>query len=244
VSGVDGLVSLQGRVALVTGASGGIGSAVCRLFRDAGARVLASDLPGAASLAGVESMPCDLGDAAAVDALTVKIAKDVGRLDAFVHCAGIVRDAVIWKMDPADWSRVMAVNLDSAFLLLRGLAPLLRQSEHGRVILVASINGERGKLGQANYAASKAGLIALAKTAARELGRSGVCVNALAPGLVSTPMTKDLPADVLEAARRESVLGRIAVPENVARVALFLASDLARHVTGQVLRVDGGQLIA
>ena len=244
MSAAGDLISLQGRVALVTGASGGIGSAVCRLFRDAGARVLGTDLPRSETPGGVEAMPCDLGDAAAVDALTAKIAKDVGRLDALVHCAGIVRDAVIWKMDPADWSKVMAVNLDSAFLLLRGLAPLLRKSEHGRVILVASINGERGKLGQANYAASKAGLIALARTAARELGRSGVCVNALAPGLVNTAMTKSLPADVLETARRESVLGRIAEPEDVARVALFLASDLARHVTGQVLRVDGGQLIA
>ena len=241
---VAGLLSLEGRVALVTGAAGGIGSSVCEHLRDAGARVIGCDLEGLVTPAGIERRSCDLADEADIERLVREVAADARALDIFVHCAGITRDAVIWKMAPADWRRVMAVNLDSAFLLLRALAPLLRRSSHGRVILVASINGERGKLGQANYAASKAGLIALAKTAARELGASGVRVNAIAPGLVATAMTKGLPDDVVEAARRETVLGGIAEPEDVARVALFLASDLARHVTGQVLRVDGGQLIA
>jgi len=238
------LISLEDRIALVTGAAGGIGSAIASLFRAAGARVLGTDLPDLSLPAGMEGFPCDLADASDVRRLTEHVGSSIGTLDILVHCAGITRDAVLWKMDPADWSRVLSVDLDSAFLLLHGLAPLLRQSSHGRVILITSINGERGKRGQANYAASKAGLIGLAKTAARELGAFGVCVNAIAPGLVATAMTRDLPEEVLETARRETVLGRVAEPEDVANAALFLASDLARHVTGQVLRVDGGQLIA
>jgi NAD(P)-dependent dehydrogenase (short-subunit alcohol dehydrogenase family) len=139
---------------------------------------------------------------------------------------------------------VLAVNLDSAFHLLSGLAPLLRKSGRASVVLVSSINGERGKFGQANYSASKAGLIALAKTAARELGRFGVRVNAIAPGLVETPMTAQLEEAVRERAIEESALGRIGKPEDVARAALFLCSALGGHVTGQVLRVDGGQCTA
>jgi acetoacetyl-CoA reductase/3-oxoacyl-[acyl-carrier protein] reductase len=238
------LLSLKGRTALVSGAAGGIGAAVATRLAEAGAFVLGSDLPGRAVPKGVESLPCDAANAAEVDRLVAQIDERASGLHVFVHCAGIVRDAVIWKMEPRDWSRVLAVNLDSAFFLLRGLAPILRRTGDGRVVLVASINGERGKRGQSNYAASKAGLIALGRTAARELGAFGVRVNVVSPGFVATSMTAGLPEDVVETARGESVLGRIAEPDDVARAVLFLASDLSRHVTGQVLRVDGGQLIA
>jgi acetoacetyl-CoA reductase/3-oxoacyl-[acyl-carrier protein] reductase len=137
----------------------------------------------------------------------------------------------------------MRVNLDAAFHLLRGAVPLLRAAKDAGVIFVTSINGERGKLGQANYSASKAGLIGLGRTAARELGAFGIRVNMIAPGMIATDLTSQLPEDVRQRAREESVLGRLGEPDDVARVALFLASPLARHVTGQVLRVDGGQLI-
>jgi len=160
-----------------------------------------------------------------------------------VHCAGGTRDALLSKMTDEEWRTVLSTNLDSAFFLLRSAAPALRRAGGGAVVLVSSINAERGKAGQANYAASKAGLHALARTAARELGRYGIRVNAVAPGWIDTPMTAGLSTELRERALGETVLGRLGRPEDVAGVVLFLCSGLARHVTGQVLRVDGGQLI-
>jgi NAD(P)-dependent dehydrogenase (short-subunit alcohol dehydrogenase family) len=176
--------------------------------------------------------------------MTSDVARRFGRLDMLVHCAGITRDAVVWKMAPDDWDQVMRVNLDAAFHLLRGATELLRAASGASVVFVASINGERGKFGQANYAASKAGLIGLGRTAARELGAFGIRVNMIAPGMIATELAARLPEDARERAREESVLGRLGEPEDVAYAALFLASALSRHITGQVLRVDGGQLIA
>ena len=164
--------------------------------------------------------------------------------DVLVHAAGITRDHVLWKLADEEWTEVLRTNLDSAFWLLRAAVPAMRARERGAVVFLSSINGERGKVGQANYAASKAGLIGLARTAARELGPSNIRVNVVAPGLVRTAMSAHLPAEALERALGEAVLGRLAEPDDVARAVLFLCSDLARHVTGQVLRVDGGQLIA
>lgn len=237
-------ISLRGKVALVTGASGGIGAACAKLFLEAGARVLSCDLPKREIPPGTERHSCDLADPEAIASMAAHLRKEVGELHLLVHAAGITRDAVLWKMEREAWDGVMAVNLDSGFHLLRTLAPLIRECGGGSVVLVASINGERGKLGQANYAASKAGLIALGKTAAIELGRSGVRVNCIAPGWIDTPMTAALPEEYKQRAIAESALGRTGVPEDVANAALFLCSDLARHITGQVLRVDGGQLTA
>jgi acetoacetyl-CoA reductase/3-oxoacyl-[acyl-carrier protein] reductase len=237
-------ISLEGRAALVTGGSGGIGSAIVRSLLGAGARVASLDLPGREAPAGALALPCDLGDPASLRAAVAEAGDRFdGRIHAIVHCAGITRDAVLWKMADEDWDLVLRVNLGSAFLLLKESVPLLRRAGSGSVVLVSSINGERGKLGQANYAASKAGLHALARTAARELGRFQVRVNAVAPGFILTPMTEPLPEEVKRKAVDETVLGRAGAPEDVAGAVLFLCSDLARHVTGQVLRVDGGQLI-
>lgn len=236
------LLSLAGRRVLVAGGSGGIGSAICRLFLCAGAEVVSVDRPGVDAPAGTVGLECDLSDAAAVREMFARLEWE--HLDVLVHSAGVTRDGVLWKLSEDDWRQVLATNLDSAFWLLHGAAPLLRKNGGGSVVLVASINGQRGKLGQANYSASKAGLIALARTAARELGRFDVRVNALAPGLVETPMTASLDYEVVRQALAESALGRAARPEDVANAALFLASNMARHVTGQVLRVDGGQLMA
>ena len=241
---VPSLLSLGGKVALVTGGGGGIGSAIAALFAQAGARVVSVDLAGHPGPEGVESRDCDLSRAADVRAVVDGVARDHGRLDLVVHSAGITRDGVLWKMEEAAWSQVMAVNLDAAFHLVKASVPHLRAAGGGAVVLVSSINGQRGKFGQANYAASKAGLIALGKTAAIELGRFGVRVNSIAPGLIETAMTANLPPEARKRAVDETLLGRTGTPDDVARVALFLCSDLSRHVTGQVLRVDGGQLTA
>lgn len=242
--GLAELLTLRGKVALVTGSGGGIGSAVARLLLQAGAEVAGLDLPGFPGPEGVRFFPCDLADRAAIEARFAEFQRQFSRLDILVHCAGITRDAVLWKMEDGDWSDVMRVNLDAAFHLMKRSVPLLREAEDGAVVLVSSINGERGKFGQANYTASKAGLIGLGRTAARELGRFGIRVNLIAPGMILTGMTGKLPEEVRARAAEESVLGRLGTPEDVARACLFLVSPLARHVTGQVLRVDGGQLIA
>jgi len=241
---LQSLMALDGRVALVAGGSGGIGAATARALAAAGARVVVADLAGRPCPPGAEFLPCDLRVPAEIRGTVDRVRADHGRLDILVHAAGIARDAVLWKMEDADWSEVMEVNLDSAFHLLRASAPLLRATGGGSIVLIASINGERGKFGQANYAASKAGVIALARTAAAELGHFAVRVNAVAPGWIDTPMTAALPAEARARAESESLLGRIGTPDDVARVVLFLATPLSRHITGQVIRVDGGQLTA
>lgn len=231
-------LSLDGRVILVTGAAGGIGAAVAARLEGAGANVLGTDIT-----AEGHTFACDLTDRAEVERLVAHVDRTAGCLDGIVHCAGITRDGVLWKMSEDDWHDVLRANLDSAFYLLRETVPLLRV-RGGSVVLVSSINGQRGKFGQSNYSASKAGLIGLARTAARELGAFGVRVNVIAPGLIQTAMTDALPEEARRRALEETVLGRLGEPDDVARVAYFLCSDLARHVTGQVLRVDGGQLIS
>ncbi len=238
------LLSLAGRVALVAGGSGGIGREVVRLLAAAGARVASLDLPGMPAADGTLRIDCDLRIAAEIAAAVDAVVDRFGRLDVVVHAAGVTRDGVLWKLTPEDWREVLAVNLDSAFHLLRSAVPKLRVAGAGSIVLISSINGERGKFGQSNYAASKAGLIGLARSAARELGAFGIRVNVVAPGLIRTLMTANLAPELIERAVAETALGRIGAPEDVAGAVLYLATDLARHVTGQVLRVDGGQLTA
>ena len=238
------LLDLTGWNALVSGGAGGIGRAIVEVLLAQGARVTVVDRLGVQAPARARFVACDLGDAGELDLLRAQIASSGEEFDLFVHCAGITADNVLWKIPPKDWDRVLRVNLDSAFHLLQIVVPHMRKLSRGRVVLISSINGERGKFGQANYAASKAGLIGLAKSAARELGRFNVRVNVVAPGMVRTAMTATLEPEHLQRAQDESALGRIAEPADVANAVLFLLSDLARHVTGQVLRVDGGQLMA
>lgn len=236
-------LALDDKVAVVTGGGGGIGSAVVRALVGAGAQTASVDLPGAGCVEGARAMDCDLTDPPAVARLFETLRHSFDRLDILVHCAGITRDSVLWKMDDQDWRDVLRVNLDSAFLVLKQAVPLMRGAGDGAVVLVSSINGERGKFGQANYAASKAGLIGFGRTAARELGRFGIRVNIIAPGLIATAMTESLPEEFRRQAVAETALGRAGRPEDVAGAALFLVSGMSRHVTGQVLRVDGGQLM-
>lgn len=235
-------LDLDGAVALVTGAAGGIGSAIAEALSAAGATVVGADHAEGAESEGC--VRCDVTEREQVDALVERVASEQGGLDLLIHAAGITQDRVLWKLTDDEWSSVMRVNLDAAFLLLRAAARYLRRSSRGAAVLISSINGERGKFGQANYAASKAGLIGLARSAARDLGRDGARVNVVAPGFISTSMTETLPAEIKQQAIAETVLGRPGSPDDVAGAVVFLCSDLARHVTGQVLRVDGGQLMA
>ncbi len=247
-------LALTGRVALVTGAAGGIGAAVCRALAAEGCDVALVDRAPCAALddlaetlgrAGRRALALsgDVADFADAAAVVEEAVRGLGGLDVLVCAAGITRDAMSWKMQEAQWDEVIAVNLKGCFNYVHAAAPVLRARGWGRIVTITSINGLRGKVGQANYAASKAGVIGLTRTVARELGRSGVTVNAVAPGMVATAMTRALPAEVVAAARAESVLDRIAEPDDVAGVVAFLCSERARHITGSVIRVDGGQYI-
>jgi 3-oxoacyl-[acyl-carrier protein] reductase len=241
--GMADLFSLDGKAALVTGGGGGIGSAVVRLLLQAGCDVTSLDRPGVAAPEGAASLECDLASRESIATQLEAFRRGRPRLDILVHCAGITRDAVLWKLPEADWDAVLRINLDSAFLVLKRAVPWMREAGGGSVVLISSINGERGRFGQTNYAASKAGLIGLGRSAARELGRFGIRVNLIAPGMIHTPMTDALSQEHRDRAAAEAVLGRMGTPEDVAGAVLFLVSPLARHITGQILRVDGGQLM-
>jgi 3-oxoacyl-[acyl-carrier protein] reductase len=170
-----------------------------------------------------------------------QVRQGLGQLDILINNAGMNWDAVVWKMTEEQWDRVISVDLKGTFNYLRAVAPVFKEQGSGKIVNVTSINGLRGKFGQSNYSAAKGGVIALTKTAARELGRYNVNVNAVAPGLIETPMVQQAPEQVREMALAEIVLGRLGKPEEVAHVVTFLCSEAARHITGQVIQVDGGQ---
>lgn len=235
-------LQLNGRVAVVTGGARGIGLAIARALNDHGARVHVFDLaPGRSD----EPVPytfhqVDIADSASVANAVAMLPPDVSLL---VNNAGITRDRSAVNMSDDEWDSVLSVNLTGTFHVVRALAPAMRNAGYGRIVNITSINGIRGKFGQANYCASKAGLIGLTKTLARELGPRGVTVNAVAPGMVMTDMALALPAEFVDKAKAESVLPELATPVDVANVVLFLLSDAARMITGEVIRVDAGQYI-
>lgn len=235
---------LAGKLALVTGGSGALGSAIVAMLQAAGAAVVSADRPGAVAPGGAISLPVDLAKQEQIETLIAEVERQHDRIDILIHCAGITRDSVLWKMLPGQWSEVHSVNLDSAFHLLRLCVPIMRRTGGGTVVLVSSINGQRGKFGQSNYVSSKAGLIGLAKTAALELGGFNIRVNCVAPGWIDTPLTAAAPGEFRERALAETPLHRLGQPDDVANAVLFLCSEMSRHITGQVLRVDGGQLMA
>ncbi len=240
---------LTGRVALVTGGASGIGLACARRLKAGGARVaiVDADVRRLATLKrafGTSNLyAVDVADAAAARATVEDLLRRRGRLDLLVLAAGICRDGVLWKMSDEAWDRVIAVDLSGAGHYLRAAAPELRRRRGGRVVLISSINGRRGKFGQANYAAAKAGLLGLARSAARELAAAGVTVNVVEPGFTATPMTAGLPEEVRKRALAETLLGRAAQPEEIAEAVAFFVSPAAAHITGQALAVDGGQAL-
>ncbi len=166
-----------------------------------------------------------------------------GRVDILVCNAGINRDRVIWKMSENEWDQVIAVNLKGYFIYNKLAAGHFKDNRYGKIVNITSINGIRGKFAQTNYAASKGGEIALTKSLAKEMGKFNVNVNAIAPGMVMTDMARSIPAEFLNKALDETVLGRIADPEDVANVVSFMCSDRSRHITGEIIKVDGGQYI-
>lgn len=238
---------LNGRVALVTGAFQGIGAAIAQALLAQGCRVAmidrqfpedkSSPVHGSVS----KTYRCDVCNVDQVQQTVEAVRREWGRLDILVNNAGVARDAVVWKMSESDWSTVIDTNLTGYFHFIRAAAPVFRAQKSGRIINIASINGLRGKFGQTNYAAAKAGVIGLTKSVARELGPAQVNVNAVAPGLTETEMMASLPEDMRRRSLEETALGRLATPEDIASVVVFLCSDGSRHITGEVIKVDGGQ---
>jgi 3-oxoacyl-[acyl-carrier protein] reductase len=240
---------LKGKIAVVTGGSRGIGAVICREFAKNGADIallyagnteLAEALAEELSALGVKakSYRCDVADAEAVASVFKEITADFGGVDILVNNAGVTADKLVMAMKERDFERVLDVNLKGAFHTIKQVYPLFVRRRGGKIINISSVAGLMGNAGQANYAASKAGLIGLTKTVARELASRGVCCNAIAPGFIETDMTSALsePGRLLSGIP----MGRAGKPEEVAQLALFLASAMSDYITGEVIRIDGG----
>ena len=238
------------RSALVTGASYGIGFAIAGAYAQAGAAVVFNDVnqelvdKGIASYRelGIEARGyvCDVTDEAAVGALVKKVEEEVGVIDILVNNAGITRDGLLMRMSEEDFDKVVSTNMKGAFNCMRHVARQMIKQKSGRIINISSVSGVLGNGGQVNYAASKAGIIGMTKSAARELASRGITVNAIAPGFINTEMTEVLSDGVKEGARAQIPMKEFGETKDVAEAAAFLASDKARYITGQVLCVDGG----
>jgi len=236
------LLDLSGRAAVVTGGAQGIGLAIAERLATQGAAVHIFDVspPQEGGDPRFVYHDVDIADSAAVNKVVEGLPAHTTLL---VNNAGITRDRSLAKMSDDEWQSVIDINLGGSFHVLRALLPHMKKAGHGRIVNITSINGIRGKFGQANYAAAKAGLIALTKTAARELGASGVTVNAVAPGMVMTKMARQLPQQFIDKAREEALLPELPAPDDIANAVLFLLSEQARFITGEVLRVDAGQYL-
>jgi 3-oxoacyl-[acyl-carrier protein] reductase len=245
---------LEGKVAIVTGGTRGIGRAIALDLAANGADValnyrqsadLAEEL--AETIRGMGrralTVQADVSSFDDAQAMVERVLEELGQVDILINNAGMNWDGVVWKMTEEQWDRVIAVDLKGTFNYTRAVTPIFRQQKSGKIVNITSINGLRGKFGQTNYSAAKAGVIGFTKACAREMGRYSVNVNGVAPGLIETEMVKAAPETVRELALSEIVLGRLGLPEEVAHVVSFLCSEKARHITGQVIQVDGGQYI-
>jgi len=247
-------MELEGKNAIVTGGSLGIGTAIALKLAEEGANVAINyrkhDEEAKAVVAEIEKMgrkglvvKADVASFEDAQNMIEKVVKEFGGLDILVCNAGINWDGVIWKMTEEQWDRVIEVNLKGYFNYIRAATPIFKEQGSGKIVNITTINGLRGKFGQTNYSASKGGIIALTKALAKELGRSSVNVNAVAPGMIETEMMSQIPEKFLQIARDETVFGRIGKPEDVANCVVFLCSEKSRHTTGEVIKVDGGQYI-
>ena len=245
---------LSGKVAIVTGGTRGIGRAIARDLACHGADVAinyrTSSDEAQEFIREVESLgrsglalKADVASFKDAQRMVDDVVDELGGLHLLINNAGMNRDGVIWKMSEDQWDDVIAVDLKGTFNYIRAAAPIFKEQKGGKIVNVTSINGPRGKFGQSNYTAAKGGVIALTKTVARELGRYSVNVNAIAPGLIATDMVQAAPEKVREMALNEIILGRLGEPEEVAWVVTFLCSERARHITGEIITVDGGQYL-
>ena len=231
---------LEGKVAVVTGAARGIGKAIALRFAEEGASVVFTDLKVDENFQNTEKELQALGvQAKDTAAVVAQIVKDFGRIDVLVNNAGITRDGLMMRMSEQQWDMVINVNLKSAFNFIHAVTPVMMKQKSGSIINMASVVGVSGNAGQCNYSASKAGLIGLAKSIAKELGPRGIRANAIAPGFIITDMTNALSDEIKEQWAKQIPLRRGGTPDDVAKVALFLASDLSSYVSGQVIHVCG-----
>ena len=245
---------LEGKIALVTGAAKGIGRAIALALAADGATVVVNyngskeraeqvvDEIKALGAAGM-AYQCNVADTAATADMVKEVIKTYGKLDILVNNAGITRDNLIMKMSEEDFDAVIDANLKGCFNTIKAVSRQMLKQRAGRIINITSVSGILGNAGQANYAASKAGIIGLTKTMARELASRGITVNAVAPGFVDTDMTQVLPENVKEAATAQIPLGRFGKPEDIANMVAYLASEKASYITGQIISVDGGMAI-
>ena len=247
-------LDLDGKGAIVTGGSLGIGQAIALGLAREGANVAVNyrrhDDEAKAVVAEIEGMgrkglavKADVSSLADAEAMVAKVIESFGRFDILVCNAGLTWDGVIWKMTEEQWDAVINVDLKGTFNFIRAVSPIFKEQQSGKIVNITSINAMRGRFGQSNYTAAKAGAIALTKTVAKELGRDRVNVNAVAPGLIETDMIKSMPEDFKQRSKAETVFDELGKPEDIAYVVTFLCSEKARHITGEVIKVDGGQYI-
>ena len=238
----------NGRVILITGAGGGIGNAIALKFGKEGNKVVLWDLfISEEFIKTLETEKIsflfdkiDITKKQDIVNGTKKVIEKWGRIDVLVNNAGVTKDKIVFKMEEEDWDYVINVNLKGAFLCSKIIGRIMFSQKEGSIINIASIIGEIGNVGQANYSASKGGLIALTKTCAKEFARAGINVNAIAPGYIKTKMTEDLPEEVKKDMITKIPLNRFGFPEEVAELVFFLSSEKAKYITGQVIRIDGG----
>jgi 3-oxoacyl-[acyl-carrier protein] reductase len=247
---------LEGKNALVTGGSQGIGAAACLELAREGANICLTYRKHEAEAQQYAdeirqmgrkalALQCDIASFADAERIVKTAIEELGSLEILVNNAGMNWDGVSWKMSEEQWDRVLEVNLKGYFNFTRHVAPEFKNQKYGKIINITSINGLRGKFGQTNYSASKAGIIGYTKALAKELGAFGVNVNAVAPGLIETAMLKESEArdKIVDLAMAESALKRVGQPEDLAHLVTFLASERAQHITGEVIKIDGGQYI-